>query len=132
MNEHTGSEPLAICTASSPTALINTEASLELSHCFFWEQDSSQSSVSWNLLSAAPHTNRKLLIGFLARQTKGDRESFFCLFFFSSPVSYFQPLGPNPQNTHAHNIPLLLLWAESIAKLCIYVPHRETQQMTQL
>lgn len=89
MNEHTRSEPLAVCTALSPVALINTEASLEISYYFV---GAGQQPKFRDIEPAvtAPQMDRKVLLGILAGQTKGERESFFAFFFFFfPPISYF-------------------------------------------
>lgn len=75
-----------------------TPRPVQKSHIVFLDQDSSQSSVTWNLLSVAPQMGRKVLIGFLARQTKRGREAFFPFFFFYLLLqATSSPRAPSPQ-----------------------------------
>lgn len=131
MNEHTGSEPLAVCTALSPVALINTEASLEISY-YFVGAGQQPKFRDMEPAVAVPQMDRKVLLGILAGQKKRGKGELFCLFlnFLFSPISYFQPLGPNPQNTHAHNFHLLLLWLESKAKSFMFLTVRPSKWRT--
>lgn len=60
MNEHTGSEPLAICTAPSPGALISRKGSSEALH------SGSRTSARVSGLEpvvSGPTDGRKVLIG---------------------------------------------------------------------
>lgn len=85
MNEHTGSEPLAVCTAPSRVALINTEASLEAG------QQPKFSDME--PVVSGPTNGQKSFNWVFSQADKRGSEAFFfhllpLLFFSSSPTSY--------------------------------------------
>lgn len=96
MNEHTGSEPLAVCTALSPVALINTEASLEISY-YLVGAGQQPKFRDMEPAVAVPQMDRKVLLGILAGQKKRGKKAFlpfFKFFIFSYkllPASRSQP-----------------------------------------